>query len=586
MILLKDFNSNSFSYLKFYERRTRRLLPVLFFVMIATVPFAYILMFPQALKSYSGSMLSSIFFTSNIWFWLEDSYWAGLSNLKPFIHTWSLSIEEQFYILYPFTLILLYRFARKHIFSCMLLIFVVSLAYSQVAASMYQEANFYLIFSRSWELLLGGLLAKREMDKGRTSDNIFNQVAPGIGVLLIIFSVFYFDIHTPHPSLITLIPTIGTALVIWFGGRGDKFSYLLSTKPLVGVGLLSYSLYLWHQPVFAFARILDIADSTLLKVCWIIVSIVLSTISYIFIEKYFRSAKTASLKKFGLFTGSLFIILIICSSLIFVKSNNYMDENTGNSSVSKYKSACDEIKKNINIGCRAIGSGDKVTVIWGDSHAGTLTSSEPKLSEDEAMIYLTHPGCPPLVDVYMDRSYKDYCSDPDRGSKIIKFINTIKPRNLIIMARWDAFYEPRLIAKYSTDIKVKNDNEDMSKVALLKKQLKKTLLMIPSKTFVVLISQGPDLSFIPKTELVGKEKVNREDIESVLLPENELFDGADKLGNLYFIKLLDVFCDNENCNLQDEKGNSYYKDENHMNKFGSQLVWDAIKKKIRNLSSQ
>jgi len=122
-IILTDLNQNRFSFLKFYVRRARRILPALFTVMLVPVPFSWIYMFPNAMKEYAGSLLSSLFFGSNFWFGYEDSYWAGPGDLKPFLHTWSLSVEEQFYILFPVALLILWRRAKKYTVSIFLFYF-------------------------------------------------------------------------------------------------------------------------------------------------------------------------------------------------------------------------------------------------------------------------------------------------------------------------------------------------------------------------------------------------------------------------------------------------------------------------------
>ena len=159
-IILREMAENKFSFAGFYERRARRILPALFTVMLASIPFAWMYMLPKALKEYAGSVLSGLAFGSNIWFWQEASYWTEPSALKPLLHTWSLSVEEQFYVLFPVALVLIWKFARRYLTSLFVLGFLLSLQLAHSGSVRFPDESFYLLPSRGWELLAGALLAK------------------------------------------------------------------------------------------------------------------------------------------------------------------------------------------------------------------------------------------------------------------------------------------------------------------------------------------------------------------------------------------------------------------------------------------
>jgi len=187
-IIIKEMAEQKFSFLKFYERRARRILPALFIVMLSSLPFAWIYLLPKAMKEYAASILSSLVFSSNFWFWQEDNYWAEPSALKPFLHTWSLSVEEQFYLVFPMILVMLWRFAKRHITSILVAGFLLSLLVAELGTIIHPDFTFYLLPSRGWELLAGAILAKHEMDHGRLNRPCFDTFMPILGLFLIFYA--------------------------------------------------------------------------------------------------------------------------------------------------------------------------------------------------------------------------------------------------------------------------------------------------------------------------------------------------------------------------------------------------------------
>lgn len=297
-IILREMNEGRFSFVGFYERRARRILPVLFTVMLVSIPFAWLYMLPKAVKEFSGSVLSALVFGSNLWFLQEDSYWAEPSALKPFLHTWSLSVEEQFYVLFPIILLLLWKFAREYLASIFVLGFLLSLHLADFGSANYAEATFFLLPTRGWELLAGAILAKLEMTNARMSHSFLAVTMPVMGLFLIGGAVVLLDNGMRYPSLITLFPVVGTMILIWFCHKGELVTELLSSKPFVSVGLISYGFYLWHYPVFAFSQIKDDTPTQYDKMVWIILSLFLSAITYFLIEKPARNSSKVLIKHF------------------------------------------------------------------------------------------------------------------------------------------------------------------------------------------------------------------------------------------------------------------------------------------------
>ena len=321
-ILLSElFEKGKISFLQFYERRARRILPISFTVFIASFPLAYKYLLPYQLIEYAQSILSATFFGSNIFFYFTNTqYGAEDSLLQPFLHTWSLGVEEQFYILFPIVLLLAYKFAKNYLVTIIAVLILISLTYADWLSTKNTQLNFFMLTSRLWELGIGSLLAFYELKYGRVKHELLNQTMPLLGLAMIAYAIVFFNNQTPHPSFITLLPTLGTALIILYSvNTKDLVGKVLSWKPIVGVGLISYSMYLWHYPIFAFARIWDANglhnDE---KYLLILLTIILSIISYFVIEKPFRNKSLISKQKLILFLLScISLILIIHLKIIF-----------------------------------------------------------------------------------------------------------------------------------------------------------------------------------------------------------------------------------------------------------------------------
>ena len=316
LIILKELISKgTLSFKFFYEKRVRRILPTLLVVMIVSAPFAWIYLIPWNFVSYSNSILYSLVFNSNLYFYnLGHVYGAIDGLLKPFLHTWSLSVEEQFYILFPITLFVIFRFSNKFLIHFLILGFIISLGIADWGSRNYPRLNFYILPSRCWELLAGSILAYLEIKSGtRNKNKLFRLIFPTVGILLIGYSLFFFNSEKLHPSFHTLVPIIGVCLIIWFSEKNELITKILSIKLLVWVGLISYSLYLWHYPVFSFAKMELISISIFNKFILITLTFILSVISFKFIEKPFRDKKIRFYKIFKI----LFLMILVLSVFNF-----------------------------------------------------------------------------------------------------------------------------------------------------------------------------------------------------------------------------------------------------------------------------
>ena len=317
-IILKELvTTGYFSFKHFYERRVRRILPTLLFVMLASLPFAYIYLLPIILVDFSKSILYSIAFSSNYHFYNSEQEYANAGLRNPFLHTWSLSVEEQYYILFPIVLLITFKYFRKYLINILIIGFIISLGLAEYSGKNYPFATFYFLHTRIWELLAGSILAYFEITLGhRSKIKTLNLIFPFIGLVLIGHSIVFMDNRTFYPSFYTLPSIIGVCLIIWFSDKNELFTKILSTKLFVSIGLISYSLYLWHYPIFSFFVKTRFVDGGIFsKLIIVIVIFITSIISYNFIERPFRS------KKVGFKVISLFIFLkflLIISFCIYI----------------------------------------------------------------------------------------------------------------------------------------------------------------------------------------------------------------------------------------------------------------------------
>ena len=252
-ILSEDLAAQRFSLAKFYERRTRRILPALVLVVLVTWAAAALVLLPSAFEDLSSSVVSIAGFVSNIFFWKSTNYFDRSAELKPLLHTWSLAVEEQFYILFPLILAAVWRFGKAVLASMIALASIVSLVIAVIGTTRAPAATFYLLPTRAWELGLGALGALYAFNHHEIEARA-KQAASFAGLALILGATFAYNQKTPFPGLAALAPTLGTLLVIRYATEGTVVQRILSWRPIVLAGLISYSAYLWHVPIFTLVR--------------------------------------------------------------------------------------------------------------------------------------------------------------------------------------------------------------------------------------------------------------------------------------------------------------------------------------------
>ena len=326
IILVELEETDRFNLLNFYERRARRILPMLLVVIWVSLPFAWELLLPTAFMEYSKSVISSLLFVSNLFFYNNTAgYGTESALLKPFLHTWSLSVEEQFYIAFPIILIGLHKWYRSHFLAISVACICISLLLAEVISAGNSELAFYWLPTRLWELLAGALLASADIRYGRICHTVLHQTLPTIGLCLITYSVLFFDSQTRHPGVITALPIVGTALIIHFANSRELVGRVLSSRAFVAVGLISYSLYLWHYPILAFARVDGNATNNYDKIAWLGLAFIMSIVSYFLIERPFRKKTTWPTKRFVSLACVAFPSTAVIVFLLFPFNFDYID---------------------------------------------------------------------------------------------------------------------------------------------------------------------------------------------------------------------------------------------------------------------
>lgn len=520
-IILKELiTTGSFSLKNFYERRIRRILPALLFVMLISIPIAWIYLLPSSLIDYSKSVLYSLGFSSNYYFhFTGQQYGAESGLLKPFLHTWSLSIEEQYYILFPIILVTIYKYFKNNLIYILTILFFFSLFFSEIIHIDNSSFSFYSLPTRSWELLAGAILAYLEFNKSQNKKN-YNLILPTIGLFLISYSIFFFSDNMLHLPFYTIFPIFGVCLIIHFSNKDDLVTKILSSKLFVGIGLISYSLYLWHYPIFAFYRYSFAQESILFEILLIIFLFTASIFSYFIVEKKFRD-KNNSFK-------SLFIIMISFVMIIFL-ANSYFIYKKG----FPQKAVIDGISLDKNYYIQEINEWEKnnrkkiiktknkkIITVVGDSHA-----------ENFILLFKTNPK------LFSEFEFQSFGIDEfqnilnNKNNEISKLVNK---SNIIVFS---FFYDEKEFIKLEKTIQ-----------HILTNSNKKIILTTNNPVFNLYASRFTDLDFFilrnkrkPNTiELIDLEKKYYS-----FLKQNLLFNENNKklkeLSNIYNLKLLDKF---------------------------------------------
>jgi peptidoglycan/LPS O-acetylase OafA/YrhL len=459
-IIFNELQQDKFSFLRFWERRARRILPALIVTIAATLLAGYFLSFPQAYVDLANSVVSVVLLCSNVFYWLGDDYFSTASESKPLLHTWSLAVEEQFYLVMPIITWLLYRVSRgRWIARTFLLAFIASFALSiwTLAQVHLVSATFYLLPTRAWELLAGSLLVF--LPAIRSELLRITSAVSGIGMIAATY--FLYSQATLFPGLAALPPVAGAFLLIWSGDSGGnpqtRVHKLLSAKSLVFVGLISYSLYLIHWPIFAFHHeLFGKAPETSLALLLILIATLLAVASWRFVETPFRCQKILKNRP-QVFVSSAIAASAMLLAGLFISKNAGI-ESRYNKDVLKIVTGESKSRtlpgRNMRIADIPDGLlriGDKTGVakvfLWGDSHADAVMPGVDKACRNLQVggLAATAWVTPPLKTWYKPNRHGQNELTPAYNSAVFREINDLATNDLkpivVLAGNWNYYLE-------------------------------------------------------------------------------------------------------------------------------------------------
>ncbi|MCE7999537.1 MAG: acyltransferase [Rhodobiaceae bacterium] len=451
-IIDDSIRAGTFTVAHFYERRARRILPALFLVCGATLIAGWAWMMPIELRALGQSLVAVNFFVSNVLFFLQSGYFDAASELKPLLHTWSLAVEEQFYLFFPLLVLLLGRFKRSYLVATIAFISLLSFVAAEYASRFNPSAAFYLLPARIWELGAGALIALTASywaGKRRTLD----QTAAIAGVVLIGVAVFFLDGTVPFPGVWALLPVLGTCLIIIFAHPATLVGWILSQKPIVGIGLISYSAYLWHQPLFAFARIRFAAESSVPLVLVLIGgAFALAYFSWRWVERPFRNGFPAN--RGGVFAGALLVAVVFTvAGAALWQTGGAPQRLTGKASeMAQWAhdkpdafATCESSDRHYVLpvdACRFGLAGNANSVLIGDSHATALVEAlGDELSRfGRGVRLMSFEGCAPSLGIRRLDGDSQRCGEFHRD--VVEAVEADASIDTVfLLARWTLYNE-------------------------------------------------------------------------------------------------------------------------------------------------
>lgn len=573
-ILIEEIHHKQFSIANFYERRLRRILPALFFVTLVCLPFAWALMLPSQMKDFSQSLIAISFFASNILFWRESGYFAAAAEEKPLLHTWSLAVEEQYYVFFPIFLLFVWRLGRNKVIWMVVAVAVVSLILSEWGWRNKPTANFYLSPTRAWELLAGSTAAFIAQRRGIYKNNTLAL----LGLIAIVFSIFVYDESTPFPSLYTLLPVFGVVLLILYGEKDTVAAKLLSTKILVGIGLVSYSAYLWHQPLFAFLRMQSTIKPTL--AAFLIAStasLVLAYFTWKYIETPFRNKRKFTRTQIFLFSAAGGVLYISIGIFGYFKdgfperySNNTAYQNA-QLKLAPNQGLSEFCGQNSILEDTCATSVEPEILVWGDSYAMHLVPGIINSINDAHLRQATVSQCAPIIGyavataffgaencIHFNNSVHEYLSNSS-----IKYVVLASPfarlqDNQSVMDREGKLHSNGSEITLKGIISLVNDIREMGKIPII---------------FTPPPVDGSDLgSCLLRHELRGQPLENcnfrREEIHPTKL---KIINQLQEIPNVNIIDLTELICDDEMCHSSFD-GIYLFRDTGHLSIEGSILL--------------
>lgn len=586
-IILQEKAAGTFTLAGFYERRARRILPALFLVMACCAPLAWLVMFPSELQGFGQSLVAVPLFVSNVLFWLQSGYFDAAVEQKPLLHTWSLAVEEQFYMAFPLLVLLVWRGRREWLAHVVLALALASFLLCELGWRLKPSATFYLAPTRAWELLIGAACAIRLASRPVECNTPLSL----LGLLGIGASITLFDKTTPFPSAYAMVPVLGTALVILFGGPGTLTYRVLSTRTLVGIGLVSYSAYLWHQPLLAFTRLFAFDPKSLpLMLAVSLLSFPLAYLSWRYVEQAFRNRRNGPIR-----TRLGVLAVGTACSASFVAAGLYLHFSGGGAS--RFDSETIQLARSVeDIGryrhcmrsgaafdatpeqvCR-VGAADAPPdfVLLGDSHAGAIADELDRVASEKGRAgwIVGVDACPPIIGGGSHwRGSREACAKFQ--AKIPEIVERLGTPLVLMHAMWQSFDDDDLIAAQTEPAG--------EGTGYFERRTLETLEALQRKNVrVVILSSTPRTEFIVPTTLARWRHMRPTlDLRPTLAEflhenrtANRLFASPELARLARVVDLHPAFCGSKpdsRCELA-KNGRAYFYDRHHLTREGARLL--------------
>ena len=593
-IMVRELADGKFSIVGFYERRMRRILPASIATVAACLVAGYFILGTRDLGNLAHSAIANSLFLSNIFFYMQTGYFDASAELKPLLHTWSLSLEEQYYVVTPLLLMLIAKFFKqKH------LLFVIPISILSFAACVYwtnvnQPAAFYMLTTRGWELLIGSILAIAAIP--RISSEAGMRFLAMIGLVLILFSMFMFDDQTVFPGAYAALPTLGTAILIYTGRSGSTpINRALSVRPMVFVGLISYSLYLWHWPIIVFSKYLKAATLNHVESMVMLLAIfATSVLSWRYVETPFRRKRLAASRKKLFFASLGATVVLIVASLL--ETGEVVDMQWR-----RWRS-CENVEERLSEGkslC-VIGEagGEPSFLVWGDSHARALNSAVDVSAQriGRTGYVASMPGCPPLQGI--ERAGRTTCFD--FNEKILSYINRNPGIDTIVLAaHWVGVAEGTRYKENNrertvfVDILASQVQPQQTLAELLQTGLYRTIqTLLEDGRKIVVVGPVPEVGQdVPSANHIAR--ITNRDVNAMIAPTTEEFEARnEKVFSILAAVEKDfglpvpmpssILCDERICAVALENGTSLYHDDDHLSTIGARYVSEILDASLTN----
>ena len=468
-LIVKDVEAGKFSMFGFWERRARRILPASIVMVLVCLAAGWFLLLPSDFSELGGSAAWQSVFSANIHFWRTTNYFAGPAEEQALLHTWSLAVEEQFYFIFPLLLMGIWRFSkltRRGLLLCLFLVgIIVSLALSVYLLPRMPAVTFYLLPTRAWELLCGSLVALVPAHRMLTRPAVQESLC-FIGAALIVLPCFLYTKATAFPGIAAVPSCFGTALFIWAAQRSDTSARpctaarFLSLKPVVFVGLISYSLYLWHWPLFAFSTYWAIEPMTLgYRIVMVLLGFVLAVLSWRYVETPFRVRKLGSNRKTMFVYSVAGLASVIIIGVVLVAQSGFparfSDRVLAFDAAKADALHENRITKKVTLadvrsgGFPRLGAPAPAEVrvlVWGDSHARSILPAIDSVGAEQGVGVLSawHSSTPPLLNYEPSDIYNGFSlgsQTPAFSRAIVEYVKTHQIPQVLLVARWRGYFE-------------------------------------------------------------------------------------------------------------------------------------------------